>query len=131
MAEEQLVTSEIEEGIRLVRALDGGGFPVKAALWLYSGDAQRWRFIIATTNVPKDISVRIREAVDISAQWREQHPGETLLDLARVSFVGENDRLIAGLGRVLKLEGLGEIRFSNNMVDGVFVEDALIHRLAA
>tara|TARA_R110002020_G_scaffold6117_1_gene25512 strand:- start:252 stop:647 length:396 start_codon:yes stop_codon:yes gene_type:complete len=131
MAEEQLVTSEIEEGMRLVRALDDGGFPVKAALWLYSGDAQRWRFVIATTNLPKDISARIRQAVDIAAAWRAKHPGEALLDLARVSFVGEYDKLITGLGSVLRVEGLSQIRFTNNMVNGFFVEDALIHRLAA
>lgn len=131
MATEQLVEFELEEGVRLVRALDAGGFPVKAALWLYSSEMDRWRFIIATTEVPKEIARRVREAATIATEWRQAHPDERVLDLARVSFVSENDRLITGLGRVIRVEGISDVRFSNNMVNGVFVEDAIIHRMAA
>lgn len=131
MAAEQLVGLEIEQGLQLVRVLDEAKFPVSAALWLFSSDLERWRFVIATTNLPQQIAQRQLEAATIVAKWKEDHDGDQILDLARVRFVSDTDQLISGLGKVMKLEGLSEVRFSNNMINGVFVEDAIVHRLAA
>ena len=131
MAAEQLVGLEIEQGLQLVRVLDEAKFPVSAALWLFSSDLERWRFVIATTNLPQQIAQRQLEAATIVAKWKEDHDGDQILDLARVRFVSDTDQLISGLGKVMKLEGLSEVRVSNNMINGVFVEDAIVHRLAA
>lgn len=56
---------------------------------------------------------------------------EPILNLGGLRIVGADDPLIGGLRPVVHVDDLGEVRFSNNMVNGVYVEDALIHRLAA
>lgn len=131
MAADQLVKSEINAGLQLVRVLDAAGFDVKAALWLYSSDADKWRFVIATPDVPKQISQKYLDAATALSSWREANPGRPVLDLSRVRLVGPDDPLIRGLTPILHLDGLGEIRFSHNLVNGIYVEDALVHRLAA
>ncbi|MHB1103286.1 MAG: hypothetical protein ACYC0C_11050 [Devosia sp.] len=131
MATEQLVRSEIEAGLQLIRALDEVAFGVVAALWLYSSEAGKWRFVVATRDDRRNIEKKYLEAAVAASKWKEKHPDRPILDLSRVRIVGREDPLIKGLAVFLHVEGLGEMRFSNNMVNGVYVEDALIHRLAA
>ena len=130
MATEQLVRSEIDAGLQLVRVLDDAGFGVVAALWLYSSESGTWKFVVGTRDSRKEVSRKYLEAAQAVSKWKEQH-AEPVLDLGRVRIVGADDPLIKGLGPVLHIDDLGEVRFSNNMVNGVYVEDALIHRLAA
>lgn len=131
MAAGSLVRSEIDAGLNLIKALDEAGFGVKAALWLYSSDLDKWRMIIAYRGPKKDIEKKYLEAATVSANWRDQHRNQTILDLSRVRITAGDDPLISGLSPVLRLDGLGEVRFSHNMINGIYVEDALIHRLAA
>ncbi len=131
MAAGTLVRSDIDAGLGLIRALDAGNFGVAAALWLYNGDLDSWRMVIAYGGSRKDLEKKYLEAATISADWRSSHPTEPILDLSKVKITSADDKLIAGLRPVIRLDGLGEVRFSHNTVNGIYVEDALIHRLAA
>ena len=131
MATEQLVRSEIDAGLQLVKALDEGGFGVAAALWLYSSDPESWKFVIATDAKPEALEKKYLEAATIASKWRAQNPDRPILDLSSVRIVSVNDPLIKGLRPILRVDGLSEVRFSHNMINGIYVEDALIHRLAA
>jgi hypothetical protein len=131
MAAEQLVRSEIDAGLTMVQVLDEAHFGVIAALWLFSADTERWRFVVATNATPRDIEKKYFEAATIVSQWRESHPGQPILDLSRVRIVSQADPLIQGLRPAIRVDGLSEVRFSNNIVNGIYVEDALIHRMAA
>jgi hypothetical protein len=131
MAAEALVRSEIDAGLNLIRALDASGFGVQAALWLYMGDNDTWKLIIAYRGGKDQIGKKYLDAATAVADWRERHPNEPVLDLGRVRIVPAEDKLISGLRPVIHLDGLGEVRFSHNLVNGIYVEDALIHRLAA
>ena len=124
--------SEIDAGLELVRTLDQAKFGVRAALWLYSGETESWRFIIAVGGGPEAVSKSYLAAAGILSRWKEDNAQSLpILDLARVKFVGMQDMLIKGLSPIIKIPSLGEVRFSNNVVNGIYVEDALIHRLAA
>ncbi len=46
-----LVEPEIREGDRLLQALDDARFPITAAFWLYSDDADEWRLVIVSPTV--------------------------------------------------------------------------------
>lgn len=131
MASGALVNSEIEAGLNLVRALDEARFGVRAALWLYLSDMEKWRMVIAYEGKKKDLEKKIFEAARISANWRNSNPERPILDLGRVRITPADDPLIEGLHRVMHVDGLGQVRFSNNLINGIYVEDALIHRLAA
>lgn len=47
MPSELLMRSELDAGLNLVKALDGKGFGVTAALWRYKSETERWRMVIA------------------------------------------------------------------------------------
>ncbi len=46
MADAALVTDKIEAGEALVRAADAASVPLRAALWLYDSDEDRWRLVL-------------------------------------------------------------------------------------
>jgi hypothetical protein len=52
-------------------------------------------------------------------------------DLARVKLVPPTDRMLAALGKAVRLEGIGAVKFNRNVINGILVNDALIYRLAA
>jgi hypothetical protein len=131
MATGTLVRSDIDAGLGLIRALDAGSFGVSAALWLYNSDLDNWRMVIAYRGPKKDLEKKYLEAATISADWRNAYPDDPILDLSKVKITSADDRLIAGLRPAIRVDGLGEVRFSHNTVNGIYVEDALIHRLAA
>ncbi len=132
MAAAQLVATDIEAGLALVRALDACDFGVKAALWLYNGETEVWRFVIGIDVDRKDLSGQYLRAATALAHWRGEHPEHSpLLDLAQVRFASMKDPLITGLARLVQSPGLGNMRLSSNVVNGVYVEDALVHRIAA
>ena len=49
-----LVDRDIDEGRKLVQALDAEAFSVVAALWYFFSDEDVWRLIIASTKVADD-----------------------------------------------------------------------------
>ena len=48
MDKKVLVEKDIEEGKRLIEALDKTDFQVEAAMWFYMTDSEEWRFLIAS-----------------------------------------------------------------------------------
>lgn len=131
MASGALVRSDIDAGLGLIRALDADNFKVSAALWLYNSDLDSWRMIIAYQGPKKDLEKKYLEAATIAANWRSAHPDQPILDLSKVKITSADDKLIVGLRPAIRIDGLAEVRFSHNTVNGIYVEDALIHRLAA
>ena len=131
MAAGTLVASDMEAGLNLIRALDAADFGVAAAFWLYNSDFDKWRMIIGYSGPKEDLEKKGLEAAVISAEWRNANPSLPILDLIRVRVTSADDKLISGLKPMIKVDGLQEVRFSHRLVDGVYVEDAIIHRMAA
>ncbi|RZS83455.1 hypothetical protein EV217_2199 [Phyllobacterium myrsinacearum] len=131
MAATSLVRSDVDAGLKLITILDQGGFGVVAALWLFLTDAEKWKLVVAYKGSNKDLEKKYFEAATLISNWRKDNPAGTVLDLSNVRITGSDDPLITGLKRVMRVDGTSEVRFSNNLIDGIYVEDALIHRLAA
>ena len=131
MASEALVESEIEGGLNLVKMLDESDFKVKAALWVYYSDQERWRFVIASEGGEKEIGENYLKISTLMAKSRSEHPDTQLLSLDKVKLTGVMDPIISGLRPVVRIEGLGGVRFSHDVINGVYLEDALVHRMAA
>jgi len=131
VASELLVESEIRAGLTLVQALDEADFGVSAAFWLYHGELGKWKMVIGYSGQKSALQQKYLEAATISARWRDAHPDRPILELSRVKITHQDDKLIRGLHSAIHVEGLGEVRFSRNVVNGIYVEDAIIHRLAA
>ena len=128
MVERILVSAEIEEAKRLVAFLDANGFPVRAALWLYESDAERWRFIVSLADQRENVYSLY---YDIAKLFNAKGLDQGLLELDRVSFVDADRSIIRSLSQSYKgRRSEGQHIFSTRLPD-VYVEEALILRLPA
>ncbi len=128
MAEAALVNSDIDAGRELVSLLDASGFPVTAAVWIYFPDVDEWRLVIRTPKAAKNL----QEALLEIAQTMDDHGDlRRRIDLARLKLVPPTDKMLQAIGRVVRVDGLNTVRFSRNVINGMFIGDALIYRLAA
>lgn len=127
MVEEALVDGRIDAGERLIKALDVAGFAVKAALWLYYPDMERWRLVIA----PKAKMTDLVEAyLLIVRSLRDLDIPADVLDSAVVNLVQPDDQLLSGIS-MFRVEGNARVRLRQNWLNGVYLEDALVYRNAA
>lgn len=124
-----LVERDIDAGAQLVEALDKANVPVFAALWLYSEDANGWRFVIATPLVdekgPQKVYLQLHKLLD----ELKVEPADFPISLRNASVVSPNDDLIRLLCVLNTRKGISRIRFTQNVINGVFIEDALIYRV--
>jgi hypothetical protein len=130
VVKEQLTGAMIDAGAELTKKLDESGLPVTAALWLFVSDLNEWRLLFASPEVgtkgPRDVYEKIQRAIGQLGDRASAVP---------LSVVGLLDA-DADLVRLLKVAvrttgpGLSRIRFSKNVINGHFIDDALIYRAA-
>jgi hypothetical protein len=128
MADAILVNSDIDAGRDLVRILDEASFPITGAAWIYFPDLEEWRLVVRTPKAAGNLQealLEVARALDAKGDLRKR------IDLARVKLVPPGDRMLEAIGKVMKVDGLGAVRFSRNVVNGIYIDDALIYRLAA
>jgi hypothetical protein len=128
MAATPLVDADIEMGRELVRILDEAKFPVTAAAWIFFPDVDEWRLVIRTPRAEKNLLEAfgdVARALDAKGDLRSR------IDLARVKLVPPTDRMLEAIGKAVRMDGLGTMRFSRNVINGIYIDDALIYRLAA
>ena len=119
-----LVDNQVEDGNKLIQALDRSQFSLVGALWFYSS-SDEWRLLLVSPLVdtigPKQCYGVIQSVLkDLKLSF----------GLERISVLSPNDNLIRLLKTAVKTSnGTSRIRFSRNSINGVFIEDALIYRL--
>lgn len=133
MAEDTLVKEALTEemirtGASVVEALDRHNFIVDAALWLYLTDTNQWRLLVASPEVhvegPRKAYTRLLHVM------RNAHVHGVSLD--NVAVLDSQDPFIRQFkGLVRTTRGISPQRFSRNTINGQFIEDALIYRMAA
>lgn len=119
----------IDAGAELTAKLDESGLPITTALWFFEPDLNEWRLLFASPEVatkgPRDVYEKIQRVVG--------HLGEKA-SAVPLSIIGLMDT-DADLVRLLKVAirtgpGVNRIRFSKNVINGHFIDDALIYRAA-
>jgi hypothetical protein len=128
MATTALVSTDVEMGSELLKVLDEAAFPVTAAAWIYFPDDDEWRLVIRTPKVEKDLQGALRE---LAAVLDAKGDLRTRLDLSRVKLVPPKDKVLAAMASMVRVDGISNIRFSRNVINGMLIDDALIYRLAA
>ncbi|MDX2156692.1 MAG: hypothetical protein SFW09_09295 [Hyphomicrobiaceae bacterium] len=126
MAAETLVVDDIEYGRLIVEALDSADVPVSAAFWLLYGDTGTWKLWIATPEAGHDLQAAYVEIAKVLSS-----SGAPLIDfdLGRIRLVRSDEPMVRSLRKVVKVDGVGKVRFSSNVIDGTYIEDAIIYRL--
>jgi hypothetical protein len=126
MDQATLVGLDIEAGRRILRHLDEASFKVSVAFWLFSSDRQDWRLWIATPVVDKvgkrDAYLRLGDILRAAEPELLIHPG--------VHLVSPKEKLIRSLRRIFgKTASVEGMRLGNNLIDGIFIEDAYVYRI--
>ena len=121
MASSALVDAEVDQGRDFVRLLDKIGVTVKGAFWLYYPDSDRWKLTIVTPDAERGTRGLYVRALDAKAD----------IDLSRVEFVPMGVPVFKALSGLIRIEGVSTTRLSQVTFNGVYVDDALVYRLAA
>lgn len=127
VVKEQLTEAMIEAGAQLTSKLDEIGLPVTAAFWLYVTDLNEWRLVFASPEVSSNGSRAVYEKIRRAVA---ELSGEGIA-LSNIGVLDPD----ADLVRLLKFAvrtgpGVNRIRFSKNVINGHFIDDALIYRAA-
>ncbi len=93
---------------------------------MYYPDQCVWKLLIGGT---KFGGSRItRQYGQVSKLLSEISNGNAL-PFGDVKIIGPRDKVAEALAAVFRINGLSTIRASRNMVNGIYVDDALIYRL--
>lgn len=126
MGDETLVMSpDIEASQRLLALLDRGPLRPRAAVWVYGSDTGRWKLWIVPDAQFSDKHAFYRRMADALAELDEPD-----LAISDVSFTAADHPAIRGLSRILRVEGVSNVRFTSNMLNGYYLPDAIVIRIA-
>jgi len=124
----QTLTNEmIEAGKSTVLYLDQKRIIIASALWFYIAKSMQWRLVIGTPEVriegPRKVYKHIQKAL--------AGMPDPKLQLRHIAVVNSDDPLISLLKAAIRTgPGISGIRFTNNVINGVPIEDAYIYRLS-
>lgn len=129
MVKEQLTSAMIDAGAELTTKLDEIGLPVTAAFWLFVPELNEWRLQFASPDVstrgPREVYEKIRLAIDQLGAKAAAVP------LSIIAVLDADADLVRLLKQAIRTgPGVSRIRFSRNVINGHFIDDALIYRAA-
>ena len=128
VVKEQLTNELNEVGAQLIAQLDAVGLPMVAAFWFFSSETNEWRLLIASpersVHGPQGIYRKIREAREALGEKAAALP------LSLVSLIAENDELVQAFRAIPAGEGISRKRFTKEVVNRRYIDDALVYRIA-
>ena len=128
MVKEQLTETMIRSGADLTEKLDSTGLPVVAAMWFFVPEINEWRLFFASPEVsaqgPRSVYKKIQEAVEALG-------GDAAIPLSMIGVLDAEAELVQLIKAAFRTgPGISPIRFSKNVINGHFIDDALIYRAA-
>jgi hypothetical protein len=128
VVKEQLTDQMIELGAKLTAKLDEMGLPITAAMWWFEPDINEWRLLFASpdrsTVGPREVYSKIEEARKGLGQ------NAAVLPLSAIRLIEPGHEIVRLLRAMKTSTGVPRVRFSKNAINGHFIEDALIYRIA-
>ena len=123
-----LVEQDIDVGREAIEAFDDLGPAAPCVFWFYFSETTQWRLVVAT---PVFDQAGPKAAYSAIAKTLDDRGLRDRLSLRRVSAKGTQDRIVNLLRSVVQTKGPGisGIRFTNNVVNGEFIDDAYIYRM--
>jgi hypothetical protein len=128
MVKGSLVDRYVAAGRQLLERLDQDQVLTHAALWLHRPEDDGWILLIAMAAARHHGSKTAYEI--LQRVFVKSKNDLSPLTFEDITVVPPNDAFIDALRRAITTgTGISEIRFTNNTVDHVYVDDALIYRL--
>ena len=130
VVKEQLTEDMIEAGARLTAKLDEVGLSVAAAMWLFMTESNEWRLLIASPELPTSGPQAVYRKIEAARQALGDKVAATSMSV--IGLLDPADELVQLFRTALKTgSGVSRVRFSKNAINGHFIEDALIYRIAS
>ncbi len=128
MVKETLVDRDISDGKKLINVLDQSDFKVRSAFWLYMSELGEWSLFLASDYVNKYGQKKAYEF--IQNELLKVAPS-IVIPLSSINAVKVDDDMVNLLKVLIKTgpNDLNEIRFTQNVINGVMIEDAFIYRI--
>jgi hypothetical protein len=128
VVKEQLTEEMIEAGAQLTARLDEMGMHVAAAMWSFEPDVNEWRLLFASPDVstagPRSVYEKIEAARQALGEQAAAAP------LSAIGLLDVEHPLVKLLRMAIRTgSGVPHIRFSKNVINGHFIDDALIYRI--
>lgn len=118
MVRADLTREMIEAGRQLLERLDRARFRAHACFWLYLADSERWNLVIA--------SPEVRARGPLAAYRRIESVARKLPQEARIFAPGD----VTAVKDTDPMVALMRSRFPGKSVDGTFIDDAYVYRIA-
>jgi len=128
MAQQLLVESDITTGEDFIRMLVEHGLDVQFAAWIFYTDLDEWKLTIGSNRARLD-SFKIY--LDVSTWLHNNQDLKRRFDLARMKIVRPDDPFLKALAKMVYFNDRPTVRLTHNAVDGFYIDDALVYRLAA
>jgi len=131
MAEETLVKETLTEemkkaGAELTRKLDEASWPVTASFWYFVSDDNQWKLIVASPKLESEGPKQSYEAISNAVSTLREYFG----GLEFISVVTPKNDVVRTLALALNTgTTIAGIRFSKNMIDGHYIDDAYVYRV--
>ena len=130
-----LVEIDIEGGERLLKALDKADLDIRAALWFYFSDSDKWRLIIAFPLVDQEGP---RKAYTLIQSELAKLVPPSRISLEDISAVGLKHHIIQALWAMVRehpdpaiISTISKKWFTRTVMNGVFIEAAYIYRVSS
>ena len=128
VVKEMLTQEMIQAGADLTRRLDEADLEVRASLWLYIPDKNLWRLIVASPAVRQDGPKKVYQQIQTSLSKMSDKTWK--IPLHDISVVEDSDPLIVSLRTSMGTkDGISGRRFSRDIINGHFIEDAYIYKM--
>lgn len=115
----------VRSGHALVSAMDDDGIAPLLAMWVHNTDTDTWKlWIVPPTNL-SDKHNFYRRISQIVSKNRETLGG---IDASDTELIASNHPAVQGIGRFMRLDGLGSAFFSGNTFNGFYLPDGIILR---
>lgn len=129
VVKEQLTDAMVDAGAELTRKLDELGLQVNAALWYFMPDVNEWRLLFASPEVsakgPRSVYAKIGAAIQQLGAKAAATP------LSAIGVLDDEDEIVKVLRALVRTgPALNRMRVTKNAVNGHFIDDALIYRIA-
>ncbi len=121
-----LVSSDLERGFEVLRALDKADLKLSVALWAYLPQYEDWRLVISARKLDgldvRDAYGLVNESFNASGLPIEHTPSVVILP--------NNDPFVKDLRRMFaKTRSVEGMRLGGRTIGGRFLEDAYIYRI--
>ena len=129
VVKEQLTDAMIEAGAELTRKLDESGPPITAALWMFQLEINEWRLLFTSPDIATHGGLKMYERIQLAR--KDLGDKVAAAPFSAISLLDPDAKLVRLLRIAIRNRpGGSRIRISKDAINGHYIDDALIYRVA-